>query len=516
MIRALLNVVGLEVSSHLKRNFIGLVAEAILMGVGFVLLVPLLNALFSSDLATAWRWLFVLIGVLIVYAVVRYCSQIAGYRAAISLMGILFSRLGDHIARLPLGWFAGERVGQLSRLTSQGVIDVMGMPAHFLRPLITGLATPATVVVLMFVFDWRLALAALISAPILGFVYRWSGDLVQRTDHRVHAAATDAASRIVEFAQSQTVLRAFGRRDRDLGKLDAALVEQHAAGRVQIFSVARGLVSFVLAVQLAFSVIFLFGISLALGGTIDAAELVALLVLAVRYVEPLIIAADLGGAIRIARNSLTRMDDLFASKPLPEPNEPLTPEDSAVTFDHISFAYADSLVLDDVSFVAPEGKITAIVGPSGAGKTTLLRLVARFWDVGKGVVRVGGIDVRDVTTETLMQRIAIVFQDVYLFDGTIIENIRLGRPDASDDEVEAAAKLAHVDVIAARLANGLFTRVGEGGNSLSGGERQCVSIARAILKDAPIVLLDEATAALDPLSEVAVQSGLRALASEKT
>lgn len=516
MIGALYKVAGSKARPDLNKNVIGLVAEAVLMGVGFVLLVPLLNALFRDDLVAAWRWFFVFLGLLIVYAIIRYVTQIAGYRAAIALMGVLFSRLGDHIAQLPLGWFASERVGQLGRLTSQGVIDVMSVPAHLLRPLVMGLATPATVVLLMFFFDWRLALAALISAPVLTLVYRWSGDLVQRTDHRVHTAASDAASRIVEFAQAQAVLRAFGRRDQDLGKLDTALVEQHAAGRVQILSVARGLVSFVLAVQLAFSVILIFGISLALGGTIDAAELVALLVLAVRYVEPLIVAADLGGAIRIARNSLTRMDDLLATKPLPEPAEPVTPEDGAIDFDHVSFAYGDSKVLDGVSFSAPQRKMTAIVGPSGAGKTTLLRLIARFWDVDKGAVRLGGVDVRDMTTEALMQRIAIVFQDVYLFDGTIMENIRLGRPEASDDEVRAAARLAHVDAIAERLPSGLSTRVGEGGTALSGGERQCVSIARAILKDAPIVLLDEATAALDPLSEAAVQAGLRALTAEKT
>ena len=239
-------------------------------------------------------------------------------------------------------------------------------------------------------------------------------------------------------------------------------------------------------------------------------------VLAARYVEPLVIAAELGGALRISRNSLARMDDLLAIEPLPEPERPVEPEGASIEFDDVSFAYDDRPVLERVSFAVPERTLTAIVGPSGAGKTTILRLIARFWDVDSGSVRLGGADVRELTTDRLMSCISVVFQDVYLFDGTIEENIRLGRRDATDAEVRDAAALAAVDEIAERLPNGLRTRVGEGGAALSGGERQRVSIARAILKDAPIVLLDEATAALDPLNGRAVQQALRALSAERT
>lgn len=269
-------------------------------------------------------------------------------------------------------------------------------------------------------------------------------------------------------------------------------------------------------VQAAFTILLLFGLDLALGGEMDIAELLAVWVLAARYVEPLVAAADLGGALRISRNSLARMDDLLAIEPLPEPSEPAEPRGGAIEFDGVSFAYDDRPVLDQVSFSVPERTLTAIVGPSGAGKTTILRLFARFWDVDSGHVRVGGADVWEITTERLMSRISVVFQDVYLFDGTIEENIRLGRQHASDEEVREVAALAAVDEIAERLPNGLQTRVGEGGATLSGGERQRVSIARAILKDAPIVLLDEATAALDSLNERAVQQALHALSAERT
>ena len=516
MIGALHRAAGPDVRAPLQANTAGLIAESVLTGIGFVLLVPLLRALLVGDAATAGRWLGAMTALVVVYAALRFRTQLAGYRAAIGLGRALFKRLGAHIATLPLGWFGEERVGQLSRMTGQGIIDVIGVPAHLLRPVVTAIATPATVVVCMFFFDWRLALAALITAPVAALVMRWFGDLVQHNEHRVNAAAAEAANRIVEFAQVQPVLRAFSRDEKTLGQLGEALDEQYAAGRNLMFTAARGLVSFVVVVQLSFTLILLFGANLALGGRIDAAELVALLVLAARYVEPLIGAADLEGALRISRNSLQRMDDLFAVDPLPEPERPKTPEDASIVFEDVSFSYDDKPLLHDIGFTVPERSMTAIVGPSGSGKTTLLRLIARFWDVRAGTVRIGGVDAREISTETLMSRLSIVFQHVYLFDGTILENIRLGRPDATEAQVAEAARLACVDEIAARLPNGLNSRVGEGGSILSGGERQRVSIARAILKDAPIILLDEATAALDPINEAAVQRALKALTKDKT
>lgn len=519
MIRHLLTTADPDAVRPLRWNLVGLAFEGILLGIGFALLVPLLRAVFDADYGAAWAWLSVMIGVLAVYAVLRYRTQMSGYRAAIGLAEGLFLRLGDHIARLPLGWFEAGRVGAIGRLTSQGVVDVMGVPAHLLRPIVNAFVTPAVVIIVMFAFDWRLALAALITAPLAALVYRWSGNLIQTTDHRTDAAASEAAARIVEFAQAQAVLRAFGRGARGHRQLEAALAEQREAGRYQLFAAAPGLSAFILVVQAAFTILILFGLDLALGGAIDAAELLAVLVLAVRYVEPLIAAADLGGALRISRNSLHRMDALLATPPLLEPEVSATPAGAAIEFDSVRFAYepdAERPVLDGVDFAVPEHTMTAIVGPSGSGKTTILRLIARFWDVSDGEVRIGGANVRDLSTEDLMAQISVVFQDVYLFDGTIEENIRLGRDGASEQEVREAAALARVDEIAERLPGGLGARVGEGGAALSGGERQRVSIARAILKDAPIVLLDEATAALDPENERAVQHALRALTREKT
>ena len=516
MIAQVLAVAGEEGAGPLRWTLAGLVAEAVLMGVGFALMVPILDHLFLGDTGAAWRWLGVMAAVLTVYAGIRFQSQIAGYRAAVGMAMSLFTRLGDHIARLPLGWFEADRVGKIGQLTSQGVVDVIGMPAHLLRPLVTAFVTPLTVVVLMFLFDWRLALAALITAPFAWAAYRWTVGLVERTDHRTHDASARSSGRLVEFAQSQAVLRAFGRISDRHQQLDDAFREDRDAGRAQILTAIPGFITLMLVVQLAFTIVMLFGTSLALGGRIDTAEMLALLVLTARYVEPMIIAADLGGGVRIARNSLTRMDALLKTPTLPEPATPAAVAGTEIVFEGVGFAYDQRPVLHDIGFTAPARSMTALVGPSGSGKTTILRLIARFWDVGTGSVRIGGADVRSLTTEALMARIATVFQDVYLFEGTIEDNLRMGRPDASDAELREAARLARVEEIVDRLPDGYATRVGEGGAALSGGERQRVSIARALLKNAPIVLVDEATSALDPENERAVQEALRALAADRT
>jgi ATP-binding cassette subfamily B protein len=340
---------------------------------------------------------------------------------------------------------------------------------------------------------------------------------VQRVEHVTDAAGAEASARVVEFSQTQAVLRAFGRSREGFALLDDALVGQRDAGRRLLTSAVPGLIGFTLIVQTAFVVILLLGTYLALGGEVAVPELIALLVLAVRYVEPMLMAGEIGSALRIAQNDLNRVDDVLATAPLPEPDDPATVADADVEFDGVTFGYeADTPVLRDVSFRVPARTMTAIVGPSGSGKTTVTRLIARFFDVDAGVVRVGGEDVRDLTTEQLMGELSLVFQDVYLFEGTIADNIRVGDPDADDDAVREAARLARVDEVVDRLPQGWDTQVGEGGTRLSGGERQRVSIARAILKDTPIVLLDEATAALDPENEAAVQDALTALTADRT
>ncbi|MFF0204067.1 ABC transporter ATP-binding protein [Streptomyces sp. NPDC005017] len=517
MIRRLIDVVGPEHARPLRRMVTGLVAGAVLQGIAFALLVPLLEALLGPDPDEVWPWMWALLGVAALYGLAYFDSMRTGFAAGASLSRSLHHRIGDRVAELPLGWFAPEQVGRLGQLATKNVMDIMGVPAHLLRPLVTSYVTPLTVVAAMYLFDWRLALAATLTVPVIVLVYRWSTRLTGTADEIRHAAQAETGGRVVEYAQLQPVLRVFGRGGApESGRLGDALRTQAEASRRSLVTGVPGLVGFALVIQAAFTVVLVTGTYLALDGDLDAARLLAVLVLAVRFTEPLAETAVLGSALRSARHALEQVAELLAEPTLPRPERPRVPADNTVSFDDVRFGYGDRPVLKGVNMTLPEGTMTALVGPSGSGKTTVGKLIPRFWDVDSGTVRIGGVDVREIEPEELMSRISVVFQDVYLFQGTILENIRLGRPGASDAEVRAAARLARVDEIVHRLPEGWEATVGEGGALLSGGERQRVSIARAILKDAPIVLLDEATSALDPENELAVQEALTALTAGRT
>ncbi|MFJ1800253.1 MULTISPECIES: ABC transporter ATP-binding protein [unclassified Streptomyces] len=518
MISQLLKLVGPEHNRPIRRMITALVVCAVLQGVAFALLVPILEALLGPDPDSVWPWLWTLLGVSALYCAAYYDSLRTGFDAGATLSRMLHNRIGDQVASLPLGWFGPERVGRLGQLATKSVMDVMGVPAHLLRPLVTSFVTPATVVVIMYFFDWRLALAATLTVPLIVLVYRWSAGLTRSADEARSAAQAVTGGKVVEFAQLQPVLRVFGRNAEGSGGkgLDAALETQAEASRRVLMTGVPGLVSFALVVQAAFTVVLVTGVYLALEGGLDVAALLAILVLAARFTEPIAEAAVLGSTLRTARAALDRIAELLAEPRLPQTAHPLTPRGHDIEFENVDFGYDGSQVLSGVSLKLAEGTMTALVGPSGSGKTTVSKLIPRFWDVDGGVVRMGGVDVREIDPEVLMSKISVVFQDVYLFEGTILENIRLGRPGAGDEEVREAGRLARVEEIALRLPMGWDTKVGEGGALLSGGERQRVSIARAILKNAPVVLLDEATASLDPENERAVQEALGHLTEGRT
>ena len=272
-----------------------------------------------------------------------------------------------------------------------------------------------------------------------------------------------------------------------------------------------------LLVQAIYALLLVVSALVLASGGIGVADFIFVAVLGLRAVDSLNAVGQQGMNLRVSQNALDAAQRVLDEEPLPQPRTPAVPGGSGIEFAHVSFSYdGQRPVLDDVTFTVPERTLTALVGPSGSGKTTLTRLVARFWDVTDGSVRIGGTDIRDMSTEDLMARIALVFQDVYLFDGTIEDNIRLGGPDADNEQVRRAARLAGLDEVADRLDDGWDTRVGEGGNRLSGGERQRVSIARALLRDAPILLFDEATAALDAENEAAIVAAMHELARDRT
>ncbi|MFG1696033.1 ABC transporter ATP-binding protein [Nonomuraea sp. NPDC049309] len=516
MIRTLLRVLGDRHARPMRRTLALMAVAAVAEGLSYALLVPVLRELFGGAPEQAVPWLAGFGAAVAGYAVLRYAADLSGMRVGTTMLRGMYYRLGDHLARLPIGWYDTGRVGEVSVMAGRGLLQAMGVAAHLLAPFVSAVVTPLTIVAVMSVFDWRMGLAALVAAPAVAGVQAYSARATAAADADRHERDKESTDRVIEYLQAQPVLRAGGRSGERFALLDDALRHVRRAARATLLATLPAAVGLTLTVQVVFTALLALGAYLALGGGIGAAEVLAILVLAARCADPLLSLAEIGGKLRGARAELDRLDTVLHTEPLPEPAEPVPPARHDLRLDGVTFRHGDRTVLDGVSLSVAEGERLAVVGPSGAGKSTLLHLLARFYDVDAGAVRIGGVDVRDVTTEDLMSRIAIVFQDVYLFDGTIEENVRLGRPGATDAEVRAAARAARLDEVVERLPGGWAAKVGEGGARLSGGERQRVAIARALLKDAPIVLLDEVTSALDPVNEAAVHEGVERLMAGRT
>lgn len=516
MIRGFLQILGPQRGRMF--SFLSVVTVyGVVHGLVMLLLVPVTVSLFDGDYAATGRWLGLMAITVLVASVLSYVQAKLAIRMALTTMRLLHHRLGDHMVTLPLGWFSREKVGKVSQIAVKGTVFVGTSGGNLVTPLVVNTVSALTVVVGLFYFDWRIGVVALAGGVLLVVCGRFASRLIAGAEVRTHDAAIEVNNRVIEFARYQPVLRAFGRTGADYTPLGDALQTQHRAGRAALWQSVTGLLLNGVAVQAVFSALIAAGVWIAVQGDINPVTLVAILGLAARFASPLSQLAELGSAVRLATAELGRITSILDTPSLAEPPAASAlPTPGRVELDRVAFGYSDRKVLTDVSFVAEPGTMTALVGPSGSGKSTITRLIARFYDVDGGVVRVGGVDVRDQLTADLMAQLSLVFQDVYLFDDTLWENIRIGRPDADDAAIVEAARTAGLLSVVERLPDGWQTRVGEGGSALSGGERQRVSIARALVKNAPIVLFDEATSALDPENEHHVAESIRTLAQHST
>jgi len=519
IIRYLLELLDLRGRRHLRTMLVLLGAQGVLQGLGFLFVVPLISAV--AQRPTNWSQLWFAIAAIAVTVALHHgllaWSTSLGYLVGTGVLTSFHTRIGNHLAALPIGWFGVDRTGPTARLVTKDATDVADFPAHLLRHVIIGVTTPATLIIGSYLCDWRIGIALTAGALLGALSLRFLMIIVHRNDGEYEHDIGATASRIVEYARLQPTLRAYGvGNHRELGTLEESLIRQQQSQSRLTIRGAWALIVCFGTMQLVVTTIIAFTVVLTLRGELALPTMIGLLIITLRMIDPISQLGDLAGHVQVNADAIHRVRELLAVPPLPEPHRDLTPAGTDIELRGVRFGYNGDAVIKGVNAVLPGGSLTAIVGPSGSGKTTLLRLISRFFDVDDGSILFGGTDVRELGTTKVARLTAQVFEDVYLFEGTIADNVRMADPDAAETQLHRVAAIARLDEVIDRLPDGWDTRVGEGGSALSGGERQRVAIARALLKNAPVLLLDEATAALDAVNEAAVADAIREVARRRT
>ena len=445
-----------------------------------------------------------------------YFQYNATYLATYVESGVRRITLAEKLRKLPLSFFGKK---DLADLTSTIMADCTFLEtsfSHFIPELIGSIVSTTLVAVGLFFFDWRMTLAALWVIPVSFLIVTLSfkvQDILGKKQMDAKMACADGIQECLEMVRD---LKSNNAESAYLVGLDQKIKAVEKRAVISEFGTAAFVVSAQLILKLGIATVALVGSTLLIAGTLDLLTFFLFLLVASRLYDPLQTALQNLAAIIASRTNVARMNEIL-DHPVQSGKASLSNNGCDIVFEHVGFAYnTGEAVLKDVSFTAKQGEVTALVGPSGGGKTTVSRLAARFWDVDRGKITIGGMDISKVDPETLLSLYSIVFQDVTLFNHTVLENIRIGKKDATDEEVLHAARLANCDEFVEKLPDGWNSRIGENGCELSGGERQRISIARAFLKDAPIILLDEATASLDVENETLIQTALSRLVKDKT
>ena len=484
-----------------------------------VLLYNLISDLLDGGIPEG-KSIFYIVGLVIALGFIMltyYIQYNATFFATYVESGVRRLSLAEKLRRIPLSFFGKKDLSDLTTVLMADCATLESGLSHWVPEFIGSVISTLLIAVGIFIFDWRMALASLWVLPVSFGIILATAGIMRIRQEKVNEVSIACSDGIQECLETLRDLKANNAEDGYLKGLDRKIRD------VEKYTVIGELTNAVfhtcgrMALKVGIATTVLAGGALLADGKITLLTFFAFMILVSRVYDQLIAALDNLSAVIMMRNIQCRRMDEILSHPEQEGTEKLTNRGYDIVFDHVGFSYnSGETVLKDVSFTAKQGQVTALVGPSGGGKTTVSRLASRFWDIQKGTITVGDMDISKIDPESLMSLYSIVFQDVTLFNNTVMENIRLGRKDATDEEVLEAARLANVDEFAEKLPDKWNTLIGENGCELSGGERQRISIARAFLKDAPIILLDEATASLDVENETLIQESLSRLIENKT
>ncbi len=505
---------------HLNQGLRLAVLEGLLSAAPYPLLYWLLDSLLNGSASTlsVIGLALAMLACLVLRIVVGAMGTPLIFTGAYAMMASARLRLVDHLQKLPLGWFGQNNSGEISARVTGDLALVEHLWSHFLGVFALSLAQLGFMLIFLFWLQPVLACAVLAMLPLacLAIYVAIRKTLVQA--ERMLASNNRTQAALQEYLQGIAVIRSFGRFGSALQRLNRVMDAQHRAMVSIELKPAPWVGLFGLVIEGGFILMILLGCKLLLAGQLSIENLLLFSVLSLPLYRQ---AIDLGFStllLRFGHLALSRTEQLLEQQPMPEPAQPRKPQHFDIELKDVRFRYAerDATVIDGLSCHLPAGTLTALVGPSGAGKSTLAHLVARLWDIDSGELLIGGIEAREIGSDYLQEHISMVFQDVTLFSGTVLDNLLVGKPGASEQEVVHAARLARAHDFIEALPEGYATRIGEGGGWLSGGERQRLSIARALLKNSPILLLDEATSSVDPSSEAAIQQGLDALVRDRT
>lgn len=505
-------------TKDMLRAFVAVTIANLVLMLPVGLLYCLASYLLKGDVPRAKIPFFTvsIIVVLILIAASTVFQYMSTFYSTYVESGVRRCTLAEKLRKIPLSFFGKKDLADLTNTIMSDCALLETASSHWIPELVGAIISTTLIVISLFFFDWRMALAAVWVMPVAFLIVLYSRKVMGKVYERTMQYRISCQDGIQEGLETLRDLRSYNMTDAYMSGLENKIKAVEKNAIFVEFTNAAFVCSAQMILKLGIGTVAVVGGALLLNGQITVLTFFMFLLVVTRMYEPLQISLQNLSAIISADTNCKRMDEILSYEEQ-EGDKELTNDGYDIQFDHVSFAYKDGeQVLSDVSFMAKQGEVTALIGPSGGGKTTVTRLAARFWDNDTGSITVGGMKVTDIDPEKLLSLYSIVFQDVTLFNDTIMENIRIGRQGATDEEVMEAARLAHCDEFVERMPEKWNTMIGENGSELSGGERQRISIARAFLKDAPIILLDEATASLDVDNESFIQESISKLICDKT